>query len=58
MHILRPQNTEIGESELNNIGEKSQDNNVLILHNPIINETWHQITDLVQDPPPLLKDSS
>ena len=26
-HIIRPQNTEIGEPELNNVGEKSQDKN-------------------------------
>ena len=33
----KPQNTEIGEPELNNVGDKSQDKNDLILHNAIIN---------------------
>ena len=36
MHILRSQNTESGEPELNNIGEKYQDKNELILRNTII----------------------
>ena len=30
-HIPKPQNTESGELELKNFGEKSQDNNKLIL---------------------------
>ena len=29
-HIRRPQNTESGEPELNNVGEKSQDKNAII----------------------------
>ena len=36
VHILRSQNTESGEPELNNIGEKYQDKNELILSNTII----------------------
>ena len=48
VHIPRPQNTEISEPELKNVGEKSQDKNKLILHNTIINERWKQITDIVQ----------
>ena len=32
VHILRPQNIESVEPELNNIGEKPQDNNEIILH--------------------------
>ena len=47
-HILRPQNTESGEPELNNVGEKSQDKNELIFHNTIINAIWNQITDTMQ----------
>ena len=38
VHIPRPQNTKIGEPELKNVGEKTQDNNELILHKTIINE--------------------
>ena len=38
VQILRPQSTESGEPELNNVGEKYQDNNELILHNNIINQ--------------------
>ena len=57
VQILRPQNTEIGESELNNDGEKSQDNNDLILHNTIINARWNQITDIIQVFVPLFQDS-
>ena len=33
--ILRPQNTEIGEPYLKNVGEKPQDNNEPILQNTI-----------------------
>ena len=48
VQILRQQNTESGEPELKNVGGKSQNNNVLILHNTIINEIWNQITDTIQ----------
>ena len=48
-HILKPQNTEIGEPEFNNIGEKSKDKNELIIHNPIINARWNQISDMMQE---------
>ena len=37
VHILRPQNIESVEPELKNIGDKSQDNNEIVLHNNIIN---------------------
>ena len=37
VHILRPQNTQSGEPELNNIGEKPQGENEIILHNTIVN---------------------
>ena len=37
-NIRIPENTESGEPELNNVGEKYQDNNELILHNNIINQ--------------------
>ena len=36
-HILISQNTESGEPELNNIGEKPQYKNELVIHNTIIN---------------------
>ena len=36
VHVLRSQNTESGEPELKNIGEKYKDNHELILHNTII----------------------
>ena len=56
-HILRPQNTESGEPELNNIGEKSQDKNELILHNIIIKSVWKQITNMMQGFVPIFQDS-
>ena len=37
VQILRPQNAESGETEVNNVVEKSQDKNQVILHNTIIN---------------------
>ena len=37
VHILILKNTESGEPELKNIGEKYQDKNELILHKTIIN---------------------
>ena len=52
-HILRPQNTESGEPELNNVGDKSQDNNDIIIHNTIINTIWNQIDYMIQGFPPL-----
>ena len=48
VHILRPQNTESGETELNNVGDKSQDNNEIIRHNTIINEILNQNTVRIQ----------
>ena len=48
VHILRPQNTESGEPELNNVGDKSQDNNEIIRHNTIINEILNQNTVRIQ----------
>ena len=56
-YILRPQNTESGEPELNNIGEIPRDNNDLIIHNTIINERWNPITDMMQGFVPLFQDS-
>ena len=38
VHILRPKNTEIGETELNNAGDKSQDKNELVINNTIISK--------------------
>ena len=56
--ILRPQNTEIGELELKNVGEKYQDNNELILQNTIINKLWNQIDDMIQGFAPLFQENS
>ena len=39
------------------IGEKSQDNNKLVIHKTIINERWNQITDMIQVFFPLFQDS-
>ena len=57
VNILRPQNTESGEPELKNVGEKPQDNNELILHNTIINARWNKIYDMMQGFVPLLQDN-
>ena len=46
--ILIPQNTEIGEPELKNIGEKTQDKNDLIIHNTIINARQKPFHDMMQ----------
>ena len=48
MHILIPQNTDSCETELKNVGDKSQDNNELIIHNTIINAGWNQMSNMVQ----------
>ena len=48
MRILITQNTEIGETELNKVGDKSKDKKDLILQNNIINTRWNQITDMIQ----------
>ena len=55
VHILRPQNTEIGEPELKNVGEKSQDNNGLIIHKTILYAGWNQISDMIQGFGPLFQ---
>ena len=57
VYILRPQNTESGEPELKNVGEKYQYKNDLILHNTIINARWNQITDTIQGFVPLFQNS-
>ena len=57
VRILRPQNTESGEPELNIVGEKSQDKNEIILRNTIINAKWNQIDDMMQGFFPLFQDS-
>ena len=36
VHILIPWNTEIGEPQINKVGDKSQDKNGLIIHSNII----------------------
>ena len=53
VYVIRPQNTESGELELKNVGEKYQHKNDIIIHNTIINERRNQITDTIQIPPPL-----
>ena len=57
VHILRPQNAESGEPEFKNAGDKSQDNNDLILYNTIINAKWNQINDIIQGFVPLFQDN-
>ena len=47
--LLRPQNTEIGEPEINNVGEKFQGKNEFIIHNNFINSRGNQITDMIQE---------
>ena len=47
MHILRQKKTKSGELELNNVGEKPQDNSEIILNNTIINAIWNQIFDMI-----------
>ena len=37
VHVLIPKNTERNEPEINNIGDKFQDNNDLIIHNNLRN---------------------
>ena len=56
-HIPRPQNTVSGEPELNNVGDKPQDKNELIIHNTIINARWKQIADTSQGFVPPFQDS-
>ena len=55
--ILRPQNTEIGEPDLNNVGEKPQDNNEPILQNTIINARENKISDMMQEFVPLFQEN-
>ena len=56
IHVLRPQNTESGKPEINKIGDKLQYINELIIHNDIRNARGNQITDIIQEPHPLLWD--
>ena len=48
MHIIIPQNTESGEPEIKNIGDKFQDKNELIIRNNLISERGKQNTDIIQ----------
>ena len=57
VRILRPQNAEIGEPELKNVREKSQDKNEPVLRNTIINTRWNQIDDMIQGFVTLFQDS-
>ena len=56
-HIIRPQYIERGEPELNNVGEKSQYKNELIIHNTIVYLRWNQISDMIEGFGPLFQDS-
>ena len=49
MHVLRPQNNESGNIKLNNIGEKCQDNNELMIHNDISNTGCKEIMDMIKE---------
>ena len=57
VHIIRPQNTESGEPDLNNVEEKSQYKNELVINNTIINARWNKITGTIQGFVPLFQDS-
>ena len=57
VQILRPQSTESGEPELNNVGDKYQDKNDLTIYNTTINARWNKITDMIQGFVPLFHDS-
>ena len=57
LHILIPQNTESGKPKLNIFGDKYQNKNEIILYKNIINEILNQISDIMQEIPPLLQDS-
>ena len=48
MHFPRPQKTEIGNPEINNIEDKFKDKNEFILNNYIRIERGNQITDMIQ----------
>ena len=54
VHTLRPRNTESGETEIKKIGDKSQDNNDIILHKNIISSRKIQITDIIKEVEPPL----
>ena len=51
-----PNTTKIVEPELDNVGEKPQDNNELIIHNTVINSIWNQIADTMQGFVPILQE--
>ena len=57
VQILGPQNTESGEPELKNVGDKYQDKTELIIHETIINAGWNQVTNMIQWFAPLFQDS-
>ena len=57
VHILIPQNTESGQPELKNVGDKSKDKNELIIHNHVINSRWKQITDIIQGFEPIFQEN-
>ena len=55
VHILIMQNIEIGESELKNVGEKSQNKKELILHNNIISVRLNQNNYIIQGSDPFFR---
>ena len=46
---LIPRSTESGEPELNNIGDKFQDNNELVIHNGIIDARWNKTIGIIEE---------
>ena len=49
VHILIPQNNEIGELELRNIGGKCKNKIQLVIHNYLRNAKWNQITNTIKE---------
>ena len=52
VHALRPQNNEIDEPELNNIGAKCHDKNKFIICNDLRDTGCNQIKKLFKEPDP------
>ena len=48
MHILRPQNNESAEPELNKTREKYHNNNELVIHTDISNTRCKKIIDMIK----------
>ena len=49
MCVLRPNNTDSSEPELENIGENFHGNNDSIIHNDLSDARWNQILDTIEE---------